>query len=176
MIAALFVVCDSDARLLKLSCPFSGGHVHDHPAAGDQMRPGGTRRAEDQIDLVAAGGAPLFVGDALDPAEVRPAREVEQHVDSAERAHRQLDKPRAVGRDADEARLERHHLAAGRLDQLDRLFCGLDRHVAADDQRTLAGERQRGRASHASSGPGDDADLARESSWHQCAAPAACSA
>ena len=70
------------------------------------------------------------------------------------------DQSRAFGRIAKHTRLKRHHLAAGRLDQLECFFRGLDRHVAADDQRTLAGERQRGRASHAPAGAGDDADLA----------------
>ena len=51
-------------------------------------------------------------------------------------------------------------VAAGRLDQLERLFRGLDRHVAADDQRTLASEGEGGRAAHAAAGAGDDADLA----------------
>ena len=80
------------------------------------------------------------------------------------------------GRIADDARLERHHLAAGRLDQLDRLFRGLDGHVAADDQRSFAGEGQGRRAPHAPARAGDDADLAREPARHQCAAAAACSA
>ena len=40
------------------------------------MRPGRTRRVEDQVDLVPAGGVPLLVGDALEQAEVRPAREM----------------------------------------------------------------------------------------------------
>ena len=175
MIAALFVVCDSEARLLKLSCPFSG-HVHDHAAACDQMRPGRTRRVEDQVDLVPASGVPVFVGHALDPAEVRPAREVEQHVDPAEPAHRQVDESRAFGRIAEDAWLERHHLPADGRDQLECFFRRLDRHVTADDQRTFAGEGQGGGASHASARAGDDADLVRESPRHQCAAAAACSA
>jgi hypothetical protein len=91
---------------------------------------------------------------------VRPAGEVEQHVDPAELAYGALDESRAFGRVAEDARLERDHLGAGRLDHLECFFRGLDRHVAADDQRTFAGERQGGRASHAPARASDDADLA----------------
>jgi len=91
---------------------------------------------------------------------VRSAREVEQHVDPAELTHGEIDESCTLGRVAQNARLERDHLAAGGLDHLHRFLRRLHRDVAADDQRSFAGERQGGRASHAPTRAGDDADLA----------------
>ena len=99
MIAALFVVWASDGKQLEAERAVQGGHVHDDAAAGLQVRPGGAGEVEDEVDLVLPRGSPVLVGEVLEPVEVRPGGEVEQHVDPAELAHRQLDELRALGRD-----------------------------------------------------------------------------
>ena len=103
--------------------------------------------AEETLELVEAAGGEMV---SLQPCVVSDPADCARLVDLA---------MGEFGRIAEDARLERRHLAAGRLDQLNRFLRGLDRHVAADDQRTFAGEGQRGRASHAPAGAGDDADL-----------------
>jgi hypothetical protein len=75
------------------------------PAAGPQMRPCCPGEVEHQVDLVLASGVPLLVGEVLEPAEVGPRGEVEQHVDLAELAYRQIDELRAFCGIAETARL-----------------------------------------------------------------------
>ena len=159
MIAALFVVWASDGSSLKLSDPFSEAMFTTTPLAGLQVGPGGAGEVEDQVDLVLLGGSPLLVGEVLEPVEVGPGGEVVQDVDPAELAHRQLDELRALGGIAEATGLQRHHLATRGPHDLNGLFRGLDRDVAADEQRALSGERQGSGASHASARARDDADL-----------------
>ena len=104
--------------------------------------------AQETVELVEAAGGEMV---SLQPCVVSDPAECARLVDLA---------VSRFGRIAKDARLERHHLAAGRLDHLDRFFRGLDRHVAADKPPTFAGESQGGRVSHAPARTGDDADLA----------------
>ena len=75
------------------------------PSRAIPARPGRTGEVADQVDLVLLCGSPLLVGEVLEPAEVGPGSEVEQHVDPAELAYRQLDELRAVAGVAETARL-----------------------------------------------------------------------
>ena len=80
--------------------------------------------------------------------------------------HGKIDELGAITGIAEPARVHGDHLAAGRLDQLDGLMCGLHCQVAADDQRSFTGKGQGGRATHAPARPSDDADLLGESPRH----------
>src|SRR5580658_9201043 len=116
------------------------------------MGPGSAREIEDEVDLVSAGGAPVFVGEGVDLAEVGLRGEVEQHVDPTELAYREVDQACALSRIGDATRVKRDHLATGGMNHLDGLLRRLGDHVASDDQRALARERQCGGASHAPAG------------------------
>ena len=119
--------------------------------------------AEETLELVEAAGGEMA---SLQPCVVSDPAECARLVDLAVSRFGRIDVlfnlagRSHFGRVAEEAGLERHHLAAGCFDQLDCFFRRLDRQVAADDQRTFAGEHQGGRASHASGRAADDADLA----------------
>jgi hypothetical protein len=166
MTAALLVVWASDGRSLKTEGAVQRGHVQNHTAAGLQVGPRRTGEIEDEVDLVPAGAIPLLVGEAFDRAEVGPRREVEEHVDPAELAQGKIDEACALGGIADPARVERHHLATRGVNHLDGLCRRLGDQVAADDRRTLAGERQGGGASHAPARASDDTDLSFKSAGH----------
>ena len=90
------------------------------------MGPGGTCQVEDEIYLVSPRGIPIVVGDVFEPAEVSLCSEVEQHVDPAVLAHRQLHELRAIGGITEKARLQRHHLAARSANHVDGAFSRLD--------------------------------------------------
>jgi hypothetical protein len=136
-----------------------GGHVHDGAVAGLQVRPCSAGEVEHQVDLVLLRGTPLLVGEVLEPAEVGSGGEVEQHVDSAVLAHRQLDELRAFGGITETTRLQRQHLATRGPHDLKGLCGRLDRHVATDEQRALPSERLGSGAPHASACARDDAHL-----------------
>jgi hypothetical protein len=95
----------------------------------------------------------------VEPVEVGRGSEVEQHVDPAELTHRQLDKRPALGGVGETARLHGDHLAARGVNHLYGRCRRLGDHVAADDRRALAGERQGSGASHTPAGSRDDADF-----------------
>jgi hypothetical protein len=93
-------------EVLEAEGSVQGSHVHDHAAAGLQVQPRRTGEVEHQVDFIPAGGIPVLVGEAFEPVEVGLSREVEQDVDPAERAHRQLGESRALGRIVEVTRMQ----------------------------------------------------------------------
>lgn len=123
------------------------------------MRPRFTREIKDQVDLVAASAIPLLVRNVFKPVEVRHRGEVEQHVDPAVRAQREVDKRLTVGRLVEPTRLHGDHLSAPIANHLDGGLRRFDGHIATDDRRTLSSERHGSRPAHAPARARGDAHL-----------------